>query len=365
MCSRPRRRLSRLRCVATGSGCWCYGALRLAAVTRPPLGSTPTARIAPAATVVTLVDIALTRSAGRAVPTRVTNRIQYAIPPDAPAPVVDRQHDRHGTPPARTDQRAPVVIAPPLRGSMGAVSTGAAAIPPLHIATLSCRRTGPTSRPEIFAINWIRLVDGRLYTGDGTQNSDWPGYGAPLYAVADGTVVSTVPTTCNIIPPLAVPNLGGPGLRGQQRLHQDRAAPVRGLCAPAARFGPREAWAARPDRADYRPAREQREHDRAPPALSGFRNDSTPCRRANYSRSTATRWKGPLIWRPPSSPAHRTGSVGLTPADGFGRQLACALRRHRQARELAFAMTRQAFNTQLDHGDSVCPALSRREENVL
>ena len=46
----------------------------LAAVTLPPLGSGPTARIAPASTVVTLVDIALPASAGRAAPTRLTNR---------------------------------------------------------------------------------------------------------------------------------------------------------------------------------------------------------------------------------------------------------------------------------------------------
>ena len=45
---------------------------------------------------------------------------------------------------------------------------------------------------ELFAVDWIRLVNGQFYTGDGKQNSDWPAYGAPLYAVADGTVVSTV-----------------------------------------------------------------------------------------------------------------------------------------------------------------------------
>ncbi len=41
------------------------------------------------------------------------------------------------------------------------------------------------------------------------QNSDWPAYGAPLYAVADGTVVSTV-TNLPDIPPRAAPNLSGP-----------------------------------------------------------------------------------------------------------------------------------------------------------
>ena len=44
--------------------------------------------------------------------------------------------------------------------------------------------------PEILAIDYIRLVDGRFFTGDGTQNRDWFGYGAPIRAVAAGRVVS-------------------------------------------------------------------------------------------------------------------------------------------------------------------------------
>jgi murein DD-endopeptidase MepM/ murein hydrolase activator NlpD len=43
--------------------------------------------------------------------------------------------------------------------------------------------------PETFAIDYIRLVNGRFYRGDGTQNSDWFGYGAPIHAVTSGTVI--------------------------------------------------------------------------------------------------------------------------------------------------------------------------------
>jgi murein DD-endopeptidase MepM/ murein hydrolase activator NlpD len=42
---------------------------------------------------------------------------------------------------------------------------------------------------ELFAIDWIRLVDNRLFTGDGTRNEDYFAFGAELLAVADGTVV--------------------------------------------------------------------------------------------------------------------------------------------------------------------------------
>ncbi len=163
----------------------------LAAVTLPPLGSGPTARIAPASTVVTLVDIALPASAGRAVPTRVTNRIQYAIPPDAPARSLIGS-TTVTAPLLRTDQRAPVVIAPPLRGSGWVDLNGCCSDPTALHRNVVLSQNGTYVTPEIFAIDWIRLVDGRPYTGDGKHNSDWPTYGAPLYAVADGTVVSTV-----------------------------------------------------------------------------------------------------------------------------------------------------------------------------
>lgn len=180
----------------------------LAAVTLPPFGSAPTARIAPAATVVTLVDIALPRSAGRAVPTRVTNRIQYAIPTDAPSRSLIGS-TTVTAPRLRTDQRAPVVIAPPLRGSGWLDLNGCCSKPTsLHRNTV-LSQNGTYVTPEIFAIDWIRLVHGRLYTGDGKHNTDWPAYGAPLYAVADGTVVSTVNNLPDILP-LAAPNLKGP-----------------------------------------------------------------------------------------------------------------------------------------------------------
>ena len=54
---------------------------------------------------------------------------------------------------------------------------------------------------EIFAVDWARIVDGTVYSGDGGQLRDWRGtYGAPLYAVADGTVVAAVDGRHDIAP---------------------------------------------------------------------------------------------------------------------------------------------------------------------
>jgi murein DD-endopeptidase MepM/ murein hydrolase activator NlpD len=44
------------------------------------------------------------------------------------------------------------------------------------------------------------VVNGRVFTGDGSKNSDFPTFGVPLYAVADGTVVEVVDGLPDIAP---------------------------------------------------------------------------------------------------------------------------------------------------------------------
>jgi hypothetical protein len=43
---------------------------------------------------------------------------------------------------------------------------------------------------ETFAIDFMRLQDGTLFTGDGTQREQYFAYGAEVLAVADGTVIA-------------------------------------------------------------------------------------------------------------------------------------------------------------------------------
>ena len=163
--------------------------------------------IAAASTAVTYVDVVLPRSAGRRVPRRLTNRIRYAIPADAPLRSVIGS-TTVDAPDLRTDRRVPIVIASPLRGSGWLNANGCCGdfTSPHRNAVLASNGSYLTF--ELFAVDWIRLVNGQFYTGDGKRNSDWPGYGAPLYAVADGTVVSTVNNKPEI-PPFE----DNPGLR--------------------------------------------------------------------------------------------------------------------------------------------------------
>jgi hypothetical protein len=60
----------------------------LAAATHTILGEAPVARVPASATVETVVDVVLPRSARRTIPHRLTNRIEYSIPADAPGRAV-------------------------------------------------------------------------------------------------------------------------------------------------------------------------------------------------------------------------------------------------------------------------------------
>ncbi len=86
----------------------------------------------------------------------------------------------------------PRVIGPPLRGNNWVAFNGCCdpgwahrdAIIPANMKLNNSQR---------FAIDWIRTNDqGEFYTGDRTKNESYVAYGSPVYAVADGTVTSTL-----------------------------------------------------------------------------------------------------------------------------------------------------------------------------
>ena len=172
----------------------------LAAATHAILGEAPVARVPASATVETVVDVVLPRSAGRTVPHRLANRIDYSLPADAPQRSVIGSTTVNA-PDLRPVRRAPIVIGSPVRGSGWYDGNGCCADPTSAHRTTVLADNGTYVTPEIFAIDWIRVVDGTVYTGNGSQLRDWRGtYGAPLYAVADGTVVVAVDGRPDIAP---------------------------------------------------------------------------------------------------------------------------------------------------------------------
>jgi murein DD-endopeptidase MepM/ murein hydrolase activator NlpD len=150
-----------------------------------PADSVPTAQVAASGAVAVVVDVAV--PADR-VPAHLTHRIAYELPPEAP-PVALSASRLVAGPTLAVDSSAPLVLAPPLQGDG-------------WLAANSCcdgfttHRSGRTpldgarfAKPEIFAIDWIRLHDDRPFEGDGSRNAHWFGYGEEVRAVAAGTVV--------------------------------------------------------------------------------------------------------------------------------------------------------------------------------
>jgi murein DD-endopeptidase MepM/ murein hydrolase activator NlpD len=79
------------------------------------------------------------------------------------------------TPPAD-----PVAIDPPLAGEWAMLAGGRSTLLSNHYSTPYVRD----------ALDFVRLVDGRGYEGDPKRAESWYGFGGPVLAPADGTVVS-------------------------------------------------------------------------------------------------------------------------------------------------------------------------------
>jgi murein DD-endopeptidase MepM/ murein hydrolase activator NlpD len=86
----------------------------------------------------------------------------------------------------------PRVIGPPVKGKNWVALNGCCDIGWPHRTSLNSLN-GTLTNSQRFAIDWKRLNDkGEFYSGDRTKNESYVDYGSTIYAVADGTVVSTL-----------------------------------------------------------------------------------------------------------------------------------------------------------------------------
>jgi hypothetical protein len=177
----------------------------LAAVTfelLPP--GPPTATVRKSGVVMTKIDVPV--SAG-AVPARVTHRLTYDVPPDAQSLALVESRRVTG-PKLRVIRREPIVIAPPLTGPGWAVLNGCCDSPSIH-RDLIFPVNGRFVTQEMFDTDWVRVRNGRVYEGNGSQTTDWYAEGGPLLAVGDGRVVRAVDGRPEIAPsPFEFPNIG-------------------------------------------------------------------------------------------------------------------------------------------------------------
>ena len=157
----------------------------LVAATQTLLDKKPVTEI-PASAAVS-VDVDLIVPTGTA-PERVTHRLVYSVPAGTSTavfvdpPVIDG-------PEVAINRRAATVIKPPVKGD-GWLSTSACCTPNVHRDLRVAVNGRRIETPETFAVDWALLKGDRVYEGDGSRNDQFYVYGADVYAVANGTVVS-------------------------------------------------------------------------------------------------------------------------------------------------------------------------------
>lgn len=97
-------------------------------------------------------------------------------------------------------QTPAVVIAPPLRGAGWVAVNGCCDTMTSHRGAIMAIN-GVALAPERFAIDWIKIDGaGRAFTGPSTDVNGYPGFGSPIHAVADGTVVNLYDQAAEQVP---------------------------------------------------------------------------------------------------------------------------------------------------------------------
>jgi murein DD-endopeptidase MepM/ murein hydrolase activator NlpD len=87
------------------------------------------------------------------------------------------------------DLSPPFVLVPPLHGPGWLNTNSCCDEYSVHRSIRLAVAGERLAKAETFAIDWIQLRDGQPFTGDGSRNEDWFGYGAEITAAAAGTVV--------------------------------------------------------------------------------------------------------------------------------------------------------------------------------
>lgn len=152
----------------------------------PAPNASPSARIPVGAAVAAVIDVVVPPGSALA---RINHRMSFELPADIPAVSLIAGRTLIG-PELAVDPRAPLVIAPPLRGNGWFSGDACCQAYSVHRSPRLVLDGARFSKPETFAIDWERFQDGRLWTGDGTRNEQYFAFGADVVSAADGTVVA-------------------------------------------------------------------------------------------------------------------------------------------------------------------------------
>jgi Peptidase family M23 len=152
----------------------------------PATDTAPTAQIAAGVTAATVIDVVLPPDTA---PAQVGHLISYALPEDAPGLSLLSSRTVAG-PNLTVDPRPAITLIPPVHGAGWLSANGCCLASSVHRYLRTAVDGAHYNKSETFAIDWMQLQDGLLYTGGGTQNEQYPGFGASIVSVAAGTVVS-------------------------------------------------------------------------------------------------------------------------------------------------------------------------------
>ena len=158
----------------------------LAAVTQPLFAHTKTTTIPASAAVAVEVDLILPPDTA---PQRLTHRIAYALKEGSElGPMFGRLEV--DAPDVAIDRKPAMVIKPPVKGEGWLVSNGCCK-PNLHRDLRVAIDGVRIETPELFSIDYAKIKNGRVFDGDGSKNEQHYAFEEEVFAVADGTVVST------------------------------------------------------------------------------------------------------------------------------------------------------------------------------
>lgn len=158
----------------------------LAAVTQPLFAHTKTTAIPASSAVAVEVDLIL---APDTAPARLTHHITYALKEGSElGPLFGRLEV--DAPEVAIDRRPAIMIKPPVKGKGWLVSSGCCK-PNLHRDLRVAIDGVRIETPEIFSLDYAKMKNDRIFDGDGSKNEQHYAFEEDVFAVADGTVVST------------------------------------------------------------------------------------------------------------------------------------------------------------------------------
>ena len=135
--------------------------------------------------VATVIDVVV--PSGTA-PATLTHRISYQLEPDAVFAALIGTFTIPG-PEVTVDPRPAMVVSSPFASGRW-LNVDGCCFAGTHRSVITSGSGLQLHKIETFAIDWVGLDGSDVFTGDGTKNTDYVGYGADILSATAGTVIA-------------------------------------------------------------------------------------------------------------------------------------------------------------------------------